>query len=980
MAKNGDTTVYNTKGGLDISGNVVDNKGNLDITNNGEDKASISGIVLAKEGDINVYNSNDGALEISGTVKDENGKISITNDSKDGTLISGNVTNVKDDTKITNNDGDLTITETGKVTNTQGGDIDVENNGAKFTVAGLIKHIGDAIGNIFVNNKGDKELEVATTGRIETSNGDIDIDNSNDGGIVVAGFVGSDMGVTDINNTSQDGINITTSGVVNNKDGNIEISNTGAHGIDIQGSVKTDKQDIKITNKDSDIRIGEYDSDNDNYINAVAGNVVINQTNGNILNNITDPTSTNTHQNHDLGNPDHAYKTLIAAGNNLTINAKDGDIGSTSHANPGFSINADTRDYTESINVNVGGDLVARATNENETDSRLVNIRAKDSDLKVKDVTSDGNVMLTAADWKQADTRPTPKNDESYFKGYSILNTADVDDASVSGQMISVIASDNIGSADKKFIYNQDTASNPKSSVSFEAENDINLTGRANSSNETKIYQLVSKHGDIDFDMESDAVIKEITAGKGLRLTQKAQNLTIYNLGTSYSSAGQTGEKFDDMLYPHDDIVYGDSSDKSGESAIPNYAIIKVLDAMDTPNRGDSNLKIYSAYVRGNHGENTQYYPDGSRLADYTLMADNIYANSDKAPDSTVSTKENPNGYKQTDKSYDLSGFGIEDGKKYSAQGLNAYSKGDTLSLDVLGVDSDVVNDVVKNPQRNSYNEQKPVDNVPDKFKNDQNRLPFYGYDFRADNAVISVNDYAPENRGVSIDTLYADNAYINTNDTNLGVQDGYINNYAELRNRDKIAVVDNDYRRIVRPADIQLYTEKTGSFALDLSESINMHTTAPTVYNNPHMLVNGYHSAWNFVNREFKENKDLIDRIDESTALDERRYDESLKRISMRFDTTEDDGLQSNVEIYDISTTGALIRNDKKLKRGKKTTINLKFDDVDINVTAKVVNTKGNMAGIEFVDMPDDVANKILYRYMQQADSMKSNLTTSSL
>ena len=980
LAKNGDTTVYNTKGGLDISGNVVDNKGNLDITNNGEDKASISGIVLAKEGDINVYNSNDGALEISGTVKDENGKISITNDSKDGTLISGNVTNVKDDTKITNNDGDLTITETGKVTNTQGGDIDVENNGAKFTVAGLIKHIGDAIGNIFVNNKGDKELEVATTGRIETSNGDIDIDNSNDGGIVVAGFVGSDMGVTDINNTSQDGINITTSGVVNNKDGNIEISNTGANGIDIQGSVKTDKQDIKITNKDSDIRIGEYDSDNDNYINAVAGNVVINQTNGNILNNITDPTSTNTHQNHDLGNPDHAYKTLIAAGNNLTINAKDGDIGSTSHANPGFSINADTRDYTESINVNVGGDLVARATNENETDSRLVNIRAKDSDLKVKDVTSDGNVMLTAADWKQADTRPTPKNDESYFKGYSILNTADVDDASVSGQMISVIASDNIGSADKKFIYNQDTASNPKSSVSFEAENDINLTGRANSSNETKIYQLVSKHGDIDFDMESDAVIKEITAGKGLRLTQKAQNLTIYNLGTSYSSAGQTGEKFDDMLYPHDDIVYGDSSDKSGESAIPNYAIIKVLDAMDTPNRGDSNLKIYSAYVRGNHGENTQYYPDGSRLADYTLMADNIYANSDKAPDSTVSTKENPNGYKQTDKSYDLSGFGIEDGKKYSAQGLNAYSKGDTLSLDVLGVDSDVVNDVVKNPQRNSYNEQKPVDNVPDKFKNDQNRLPFYGYDFRADNAVISVNDYAPENRGVSIDTLYADNAYINTNDTNLGVQDGYINNYAELRNRDKIAVVDNDYRRIVRPADIQLYTEKTGSFALDLSESINMHTTAPTVYNNPHMLVNGYHSAWNFVNREFKENKDLIDRIDESTALDERRYDESLKRISMRFDTTEDDGLQSNVEIYDISTTGALIRNDKKLKRGKKTTINLKFDDVDINVTAKVVNTKGNMAGIEFVDMPDDVANKILYRYMQQADSMKSNLTTSSL
>ena len=866
--------------------------------------------------------------------------------------------------------------QSAKVTNTENGDIKIENKGHKFTIAGLIKHIGEAIGNIFLKNSGDEELTVATTGVVTTTNGNIDIRNSNDGKLNIEGFIGSDNGKTTVENTSKDGINIATTGKINNKDGEILISNTGISGVDIQGSVKTDKQDIKITNKDSDIRIGEYASDNDNYINAVTGNVVINQTNGNILNSITDPDTSKKHQNSDFGNLDHAYKTLIAAGNNLTINAKDGDIGSTTNSNPGFSIDASTRDYTESININIGGNLVARATNENKADNRLVNIRAKDSDLKVKDVTSDGNVMLTAADWKQADTRPTPKNDENYFKGYSVLNTADGDNAPVTGQMISVIASDNIGSENKKFIYNQDTASNPNSSVSFEAENDINLTGRANSTNETKIYQLISKHGDIDFDMESDAVIKEITAGKGLRITQKAQNLTIYNLGTSYSSIGQNGGKFDDILYPHDGIVYGDSSEESGESAIPNYVIIRVLDAMDTPNRGDSNLKIYSAYVKGNHGENTQYYPDGSRLADYTLMADNIYANSDKAPDSTVSTKANPDGYKQTDKYYDLSEFGVDDGKKYSAKGLNAYGDGETLSLDVLGVDSDIVNDIVSNPQRNSYKEQRSVDDTPDKFKNGQNRLPFYDYDFKVDNAVISVNDYADENRGVSFDTLYANNAYINTHDTNLGVQDGYINNYAEIRNRDKIAVVDNDFRRIVKPADIQLYTQKTGSFALSLNDTINMQTTAPTVYNNPYMLVNGYHSAWNFVNREFKENKDLIHNIAESEALD-KKYDESTKRISMRFDTTDDTGLSSNVEIYDISTTGALIKNDKKLKRGKKTTINLKFDDVDINVQAKVVNVEGNKAGVEFINMPQTVANKILYRYMQQADTMKTNLTT---
>jgi hypothetical protein len=79
-----------------------------------------------------------------------------------------------------------------------------------------------------------------------------------------------------------------------------------------------------------------------------------------------------------------------------------------------------------------------------------------------------------------------------------------------------------------------------------------------------------------------------------------------------------------------------------------------------------------------------------------------------------------------------------------------------------------------------------------------------------------------------------------------------------------------------------------------------------------------------------------------------------------------------------DIFATGVSVKNNKKLKRGKKTTVTLKFDDVDITVNAKVVKVEGNKAGLEFIDMPKDVANKILYRYMQKADSMKSNLTSS--
>ena len=974
---NGNINIENTKGTLSANGKIENTKGNVTISNSGS-TADIAGTVLAKEGNIEISNSNDGALNIKGNIKDENGKIDITNSSNDGMNFVANsvVENVKGNTTITNNNGDLTIAENAEVKNTKSGNITAENKGGKFTIAGLMQHLG--IGNITAKNSGNDALNIATTGNVIAANGNIDIQNSNAGGLNVEGNVADTKGKTTITNTSADGIKVATTGKINNNDGNIEISNTGSNGISIEGSVKADKQNIVITNKDSNITIGEYASDNDNYINAVTGNVVVNQTNGDILNGITDTDTSAKHQNHDLGNANHSYKTLIASGNDLIINAIDGNIGSTTNANPGVSIDASTRDYTESLNINVGGTVSTRATNENNSDKRLVNIRAKDSDLNLKDVTSEGNVILTAADWKQADTRPTP-DDEEYFKGYSVLSANTGNDVSVTGQNISIIASDQLGNEEHKLVYMQDTLNAPDSMVSFETENDLYMTGKANSANETKIYQIISKHGSIDLDFESDAAIKEITANKGLTVTQKAQNLTIYDLGMPVSAQGAS-TPFEDMLNSHDDLVYGIDPVTPSNSVIPNYINIRALDAMENAGRSESNLRIYNATVAGNHGENTQYYENGTRLADVTLMADNIYANSYKAPDSTVSTKANPNGYKQTGRTYTDEAFGGDGSVVYEAHGINAYGDGEPIALDILGVDADIVNALVSNPNRDKYTTQKSVSTTPAKFYNANDEIAYYGTDFKAKNVAISVNDYADTNRGVVFDTLYANNAYVNTKDTNLNVENGYITNYAEIRNNDKIAVVDNDFRRIVSPANIQLYTQKTGSFALGLDRTINMTTTAPTVYNNPHMLVNGYHSEWNFVNKGQKESKDLYENKKMSEYLDKYKYNEPQKRISERFDTTNDTGLSSDFEILDISTTGASVKNDKKLKRGKKTTITIKFDDVDITVNAKVVKVEGNKAGLQFIDMPKDVANKILYRYMQRADSMKSNLMTSSL
>lgn len=999
----GKTTITNKKGIVSLVGNILNSGGNISITNEATENSgmNISGSMHNSNGAINISNS-DGILRVAENATIING----TGDDYNDITISNSGSNLEFKGGILNNYGKVVITNTGGLANiggdisvTSGGDIEISNsNSGALNIGGIISNItndiqiinsstdglnmitntaiSNFVGNTNIINTGG-DLNIQEGANISNLlSGAVNIENSGEGKLIFAGIIENtgfqiptfDSGVN-IKNTSNKGIEIGTTGTIHNNEGNIDISNTGVGGIDIQGIIQNDKQDIILTNKDSNITIGEYTTNNDSYLNAVTGNINITQINGNILNNITDTDTSSKHQNYDLGNPNHSYKTLIVAGNDLVINATDGNIGSTTNAAPGVSIDASTRDYTESINVNVGGSIVAHAINNDNIDSRIINLRAKDSNLTLKEIISNGNVILTAADWKQADTRPTP-DDSTYFKGYSVLNDAVGNNATITGQNISIIASDKIGDTNKKLVYVQDTLNAPNSMVSFESENDLNLTGKANSVNETKIYQIISKHGNIGLDFESNAAIKEITSGKGLEITQKAQNLTIYDLGMSASSE-TAPSSFEDLLNPHDDLVYGVNPLNTEKSVIPNYINIKVLDAMDTPGRSDSTLKIYSAYVKGNHGENINYYENGTRLADVTLMADNIFVNSYKAPGSAVSTITNPNGYMQSDKIYTNAAFGGDGSVVYEAKGINACGEGESLSLDILGVDKDIVDALVETPNRNQYITQNSINDTSAIFYNPNDEIAYYGSDYKAKNAVISVNDYANTNRGVVFDTLYVDNAYLNTKDTNLNIGNGYVTNYAEIRNNDKIAVVDNDFRRIVNPANVQLYTQKTGSFALELNSTINMKTTAPTVYNNPYMLVNGYHSEWNFVNKGQKESKDLKENIKLSEAL-QKKYDESSRRISMRFDTTKDTGLQSNVKIYDISTTGALIKNDRNLKQGKTTTINIKFDDVDVDVKAKVVNISGDRAGVEFINMPKDVANKILYRYMQKEGTMK--------
>ena len=983
----GNTSVTNTNGALALASTVNNAGGNLSVTNNGNG-TTISGdldntggkvvienigkdLILTADstvdnndfGNVSITNSGDGKLALNGVITNkESGDTTITNSGAKGAEIAGTISNDNGNISIDNTAGSLEISG---VVKDDAGNINIDNQGDALTVSGTLE---DKSGNIAVDNSGSGKLELTESGIIATVSGDVAINNSNTGAMEISGNVKTGTGNIVLSNTSDDGVVISTTGNIDNAKGNIAIDNSGADGLKVEGSVMAENGDVTVNNRDSDFVIGEYASANDNYIQTPNGNININQLNGNILNGVTD-TNGGKHQNADKGNPQQSYKTLLATGGDLIINAKDANIGAAQSANPASSIEASTRDWTDSINVNVGGTVTAIAENDNKSDTRLINLRAKDSDLNIKNVTADGDVLLTAADWKQADVRPTP-DDADYFKGYSILNASKGNNPAVIGRNISLIASDNIGENGNKFTYMQDTASGSKSSVNMEAENDLHISGSGNSADEILIHQLISKHGAVDLELKHDAIIGNITSGKGLDITQQAQNLTIYEVGSGPATDSKAAE-FDDMLYPHDDLVYGSTSDSTVESVIPQYVNIRVLDAIDNPERGDSNLKIYSLTVRGNNGENDNYYPDGGRLADITLMADNIYANSDKAPNSNVSTKDYPEGYKQTQTTYTASQFGDEDDTTvYAARGINAYGKGTPLSLDVIGVDKDVVNATVENANRTVYEEQTSVTNAPEAFKNSQDSI--YDYDFRVKNAVISVNDYTDGERGVEFDTLYADNAYINTMDTNLTVHDGYINNYAEFRNGNRAAdnnrylvVVDNDYRRLV-PSDVQLYTQKTGSFDLSMNEKIKTRTVAPVVNYDWYKLVNTFSDENSFVRLGLKETELR------QTAKDYYRYGNVYvmpESPVARYEVWRDSGLFSNVKIMEMNRNTAVIVNRENWQLGEEKELELMFDDVKTKIHCKVISIDRNYATVLFTDMSDGVYNKLAYRYLKMAN-----------
>ena len=949
----GNTSVTNAIGELLVSGSVSNKGGDSTFTNNGTN-TTISGTIKNETGNTFITNKG-GQLLVSGKTTNTGGNTSVTNNGDGGVRVAGDVTNNNGKLTVDNKNGAIIVDRTngvkGKLENTFNGSGEtmlVQNTGnGGIHINGDVLNNGTGTLNVLNNNEADSSILVTAGSLVQNEQGGLNVVNKGGSGIGIAGEVYNKNGALTVDNLNTSaGINIESSGRVHNdKGGNLLVHNVGNGGTIVKGIITALQNEIDIINSDSDVIIGDSTS-NDNYINAVNNNVNITVSNGDLLNSGVD-------------------KTLIKTGKDLNISVKDGDIGMTEKAlegkKPGYSINASTRDKTESININVAGVITASAENETKSDDRLINLTAKNSDMKINQIKADGNVMLTAAEWDTEDRNPTPGeyDEEDYFTGYSIINAAkDKTQPNIVGKNISLISSNNIGSEDNYLTYQQIGTSDDY--FSAEAENDLYVQGMGDNSN---IWQLITKRGNMGLVFDGNTTIRELTAGKDIQIVNKGENLTIYDLGRLPHMLNPE----DDLLYPHDRIELS--------SVVPETINIAVLDAKG----GDdaySTLNIYNAFVRGTNDDK----------ADVTLMADKIIAHASEAADSKVPNKARPDGFDASEGRDYYDDPSDTTSEILQATGFNTSGAGSQLTFDITGVSPEIVAAVNEEVSGRDYNAQDVVQTIHI-FNND------YGFTetvYKANDVTLSLNSASTspaDNRGLLFNTFYTDNAYVDTKDLNFDMKDAFVTNYGEFRNGSRggdagaheigggyrwLTIVDNDYQRNISSLyginlTTQLYTKLTGSYALHMGNTIDQLTKAPVVYYNPYEVVNLPRTENSFYRLTFKDDKiQKTTTTPEFEDIDKDTY-KPTKRQNIRFSLGKDDeevkvANKRIISILDISKGGLAIEHDGTLQKGEEFMINLSYHNITASPEVKVVRVNGNKAGLKFINMDNATANKILY------------------
>ena len=583
FTNNGDATFVNNGTELNVSGTVSNENGLLDMTNNGADGFNVTETgKISGNGGLNMTNSEAGTagMNINGTVTNI-GNANVLN--KAGALnVKGSFTNTGD--AVFTNDG-TNLVVNGTVTNNKG-TLKMTNNNGAFNVNGTVRNNG-------------------TTTNLTNAGAD---------GLNVAGTVYSNGDLT-MTNTGAKGINLASTGRVNG-DNNIYINNNSKGGVNVKGLVNGQK-DVNITSENGNVVIGD-NTENDNYITA-GDNININVNNGSILN---EGSATK-------------VKTLLKANKNLNMYVTDGTIGTEVQQDGAISgstgigpKNQGSRDFSKSINANIGGNVTAKTTKNATTANNLViNYAAIDSDMNINSIKADGRVILTVDDSSHAN------GGAASGTRYNMLDANKTKgNVNVEGTGISLISNGSIGTKDNKLTFVQtDAANNKMDALANEniylRENSFDAYGRDNETKLNTVSTMIAREGDLDVEFAGDTTIDNITAEGDMKIVTRGQKMHIKNLGHIKDSAVTPEDYFgprDYGLRDNPNLPNGGYTGEYENEALPNNVVVKALDINHNIRKTEKTLDGgYEAWANSTVRIDNAVLDKGK----LDITADEIYAN-----------------------------------------------------------------------------------------------------------------------------------------------------------------------------------------------------------------------------------------------------------------------------------------------------------------------------------------------------------------
>ncbi len=583
FTNNGDATFVNNGTELNVSGAVSNENGLLDMSNNGADGFNVTETgKISGNGGLNMTNSETGTagMNINGTVTNI-GNANVLN--KAGALnVGGSFTNTGD--AVFTNDG-TNLVVNGTVTNNKG-TLKMTNNNGAFNVNGTVRNNG-------------------TTTNLTNAGAD---------GLNVAGTVYSNGDLT-MTNTGAKGINLASTGRVKG-DNNIYINNNSKGGVNVKGLVNGQK-DVNITSENGNVVIGD-NTENDNYITA-GDNININVNNGSILN---EGSATK-------------VKTLLKANKNLNMYVTDGTIGTEVQQDGAISgsigigpKNQGSRDFSKSINANIGGNVTAKTTKNATTANNLViNYAAIDSDMNINSIKADGRVILTVDDSSHAN------GGVASGTRYNMLDANKTKgNVNVEGTGISLISNGSIGTKDNKVTFVQtDAANNKMDALANEniylRENSFDAYGRDNETKLNTVSTMIAREGDLDVEFAGDTTIDNITAEGDMKIVTRGQKMHIKNLGHIKDSAVTPEDYFgprDYGLRDNPNLPNGGYTGEYENEALPNNVVVKALDINHNIRKTEKTLDGgYEAWANSTVRIDNAVLDKGK----LDITADEIYAN-----------------------------------------------------------------------------------------------------------------------------------------------------------------------------------------------------------------------------------------------------------------------------------------------------------------------------------------------------------------